>query len=87
MLKRIKARVQQVEAWARREGDVSLPPLEFVEERDFRSREEFEARVAEITSRYPPDYTGIKVVIVERAPPHNDSPESRAGGSSICSGT
>jgi hypothetical protein len=76
MLKSIRARVKQVEAWARCDRDSTLPPIEFVDERDFESREGVEARVAEITSRYPPDYEGIKVIIVERPEPDDDSLES-----------
>jgi hypothetical protein len=67
MLKRISARLTRVEAWARRAPDVPLPPLEILDERDFGCREELEARVAEIRSRYPPDYAGITVIIVERS--------------------
>ncbi len=77
MLKRIKARVRQVEARVRCEPDDALPPLEWVDERDFDSRAELAARVAEITSRYPPDYAGIKVVIVERSKPGGSDEEQR----------
>jgi hypothetical protein len=76
MLKSIRARLQRVEAGARLERDLNIPPLEFVDERDFESREEFEAHVAEITSRYPPHYDGIKVMIVERPEWHNDESAS-----------
>jgi hypothetical protein len=76
MLKSIKARVKQVEAWAGRERAFTLPPIEFVDEHDFDSKEEFEARVAEVTSRYPKEYDGIKVIIVERPEWHNDESES-----------
>ncbi len=67
MTKSLKARVSQLEAQAKRDHACdNLPPLEWVDERDVGSRAELAARVAEITSRYPPDYAGIKVMIVER---------------------